>query len=231
MRETRMKNIMTILFLVACAYFIASLTACSTFQAAPNIQVESPKVVVTDNPRSVSLPGMKPEWSQAMIAELKAQLPNLDKASGDMAKRFCPHYNEMLPGEKLVVWGHLTSAMIRFESGMNGAYFKTCSSMTESNGVDSIGLFQLSYGDSFCPRSKSEGNLCDVAVNIKCGVKIIGSLVAKDGVIAAGGYQQYGATPAKGAARYWSVLRVPDSKRKHQLAEIRELTSHAPGCK
>lgn len=208
-------------------------------------------------PMAPELPGMKKEWAVAMIQNLTDQYPALNKGEADMAKRFCPGYGKMTPEQRIVAWGYLASAVISHESGCvnaagntancytTGAIFKQCSSMTESNGVDSIGFFQLSYGDSYCPKKKSEGNLCDPGVNIKCGVKLMAKFVAMDGVVAGGGYVAAGNPPAKGLARYWSVIRLPDDHprvvkypdgskktvlRSHDLSDIIVKTSKAPGC-
>jgi hypothetical protein len=230
---------------------LISLLMCAGFSKAPPpavlpVPTPAPSPVPTPMPTPVAtatpkptpvpvaakliLPNMKPEWTEFLKSEFKSQFAKLDLAAGDM-QRFCPKYESLGADGRLNAWVYLAHAVIKFESGVgsNGLY-KTCSSMTESNGIDSIGFFQLSYGDKFCPRSKSEGSLCDPNVNISCAAKLFGHFVGNDKIVAAGGYVAYGAPSPKGLARYWSVLRVPDSKSKHRLAEIIALAKKAPGC-
>jgi len=223
-----MKIYVILIFLLLAAISLMSFVSCKN--APPKVEepvmVEpSPTPIEPIKVGPIELPGFKLEWSKASIEMLKKQMANLNKGQKDM-KRFCPKYEELNIDEQAIVWGHLLSAMVKFESGYNPK-----SKMTESDGSISQGLLQLTYGNSFCPRNKAEADLDDPIVNLGCGIKLMGSFVAKDGVIAAGGYVSRGAPPAKGLARYWAVLRVPDSKRKHKLAEIMALTSKAPGCK
>jgi hypothetical protein len=204
------------------------ITGCSFLQQRdPNLGIQIPTTQPQENSNNSAinsqLPGMSKEWSKVLLSELKAQLPQLDKATD--LPRFCPNYARLSPEKRLVVWGYIATAIIKRESGFN-----TCSTMKESTGQDSIGFFQLSYGDRFCPRSKSEGNLCDGSVNIKCGAKLFGYFVDVDKVVASGGYTKYGAPAPKGLAHYWSVIRVPDSKSKHHLQEIIDTAKKAPGC-
>lgn len=228
--------------------FESGTVGCPKASPSPTPTPEPGEVITVEIPEDLpKLPGMKSEWTLELFKNLLAQMPHLEKAS-DLA-RFCPNYSKLETHAKLVFWGHLASAMIRFESGFDdsGKYFKTCSSMTEANGIDSIGFFQMSYGDGYegCPKTKAQGNLCTLAVNFKCGTSAMGALVKRYGKLAAGGYEASGAPPAEGLARYWSVLRIPDPKprkvcdskgvckmvqKKHHLTEISELAKKAPGC-
>lgn len=174
--------------------------------------------------KGYELPNFNQKWADFTVKAVKAQLANLNKGKEDM-KRFCPKYNELNIDQQAIAWGYLISAMIKFESDYN-----VNSDYNESDGNVSRGLLQLSYGDQFCPKSKAEGDLHDPYINLACGIKIMGSYVARDSVIAAGGYVKYGAPAPKGLARYWAVLRVPDSKSKHELAEIIARSRKAPGC-
>ncbi len=172
-----------------------------------------------------SIPGFEQAWSNIALIDLKAQLPKLNKAAKDM-QRFCPNYLSMSEDQQVMAWGYLISGIVKFESG-----YQLSDAMTESNGAVSQGLFQLTYGDSHCPKSRSEANLNDPSVNIGCAVQIMGDEAGDDGVVAGGGYVKYGAPPARGLARYWSVLRVPDSNRSHHLSDIMAMAGKAPGCK
>jgi hypothetical protein len=173
-----------------------------------------------------ALPWNKPTWSGELEKQIAARLADFDRASADMESRFCPNYGKLSSRGRVTAWAHLAVAIARFESGFNPRTV-----YRESNGVDSIGLYQLSYGDRHCPRSRRIGDLKDPIVNIRCAVAIMADYVGADRAVAAGGYVRYGAPPPKGLARYWSVLRVPDSKSKHRLAEIIALAKKAPRCK
>lgn len=191
-------------------YFIFIVVSCSNTPAKP---VEIPASTTIP----ISTKGLDwniPEWDKILTGLVAKELPNLDAAEKDM-ERFCPGYARLDNYARVYAWSTLIVAIVKRESGYNPK-----SKMTESNGDVSQGLLQLTYGNSFCPRSKSEGDLDDPRVNLSCGVQIIGSLVKKDKLVASGGYTKYGAPPAKGAARYFSVLRVSDSHRKHHLSEI-----------
>lgn len=202
---------------------------------APPIEevVSTPEPTATPSTDTivVNFQYMTKSESQLLIDNLRVQLPKLDRAADDMAARFCPKYKSLSDYQRSVVWGYLANAIIYREAGVKNGFFKKCSSMQESNGDLSQGWFQLTYGNKYCPKKKSEGDLCDIAVNVSCGTKLMGHFVEQAGLVTAGGYQKYGAPPDKGLARYWSVIRVPDSKRQHHLQEIIEKTQKAPGCK
>lgn len=171
------------------------------------------------------IPSYKPEWSQKVKAELDAGLfEKFDAASADFLN-FCPNYYMISADSKKLAWGYLLGAITSFESDYNPD-----SHMTESDGSASEGLFQLTYGNSHCPTSKAKGNIRDPDINIDCAMKIMADYLSQDKVVAKGGYVAYGAAPSKGLARYWSVVRVPDRKSKHKLAEIIAMTKKSPGC-
>ena len=221
-----------LMYLLACV-----LAGCKSQPPAPEAPKQDQKVE-----QNVALPGFRLEWSKMMFIEVDRNFEALDKASKDMATRFCPKYALMDRTSRVIAWSHLAAAMIKFESGRDKktGYIKTCSTMTESTGQDSIGFFQLSYGDRNCPSSKKAGDLCEPSVNIKCGVATMAHWVGQHGVVAAGGYESTGAPAPKGLARYWSVIRVPDPKprvvkgkrvqRPHHLKEIIDIVRASPGC-
>jgi len=186
-----------------------------------------------DDDQVAKIPGFKDQWSSYFVSVVTPLLPKLNAASADMAKRFCPKYASLSPFQQVVAWGYLASGVITYESGKTAAsapYFQTASHYTEGDGSVSQGLFQLTYGDAHCPTSKAKGDLDDALVNINCGMLIMAGEISGDGVVAAGGYTAYGAPSPKGAARYWSTLRVPDSKSQHHLADVIAATKKAPGC-
>ena len=71
------------------------------------------------------------------------------------------------------------------------------------------------------PPVKNAKSLEDPLVNLRCGVRIMCTLVAKDGVIASSDGGRH-----RGGARYWSVLRVGAG---HHLDEIRTAARVAVG--
>lgn len=202
---------------------------CNIIKQTLNEDLEDvPPLAVTPIPDATPIPALSrlsSDTGNFLIEQIKLQLPNLDRAEYDMAARFCHKYKSLNSDQKAVVWAYLANAIIARESD-----YKPCETYKESDGTMSIGLFQLSYGDKFCPTNKAHGDLCDVKVNIACGVKIMGSLVADDRVVTDGGYVKYGAKPPRGLAKYWSVTRMPDKKSQHYLQEIMDKTKSAPGC-
>jgi hypothetical protein len=89
--------------------------------------------------------------------------------------------------------------------------------------VDSVGLLQLSYEDEPVYHlehlDRGVKSLEDPLVNLRCGVKIMSALVARDGIVAS----SEGGTH-RGGGRYWSVLRVG-----HHIDEIRNGVRAATG--
>lgn len=174
-------------------------------------------------------------WSTFARKELKQYLPGFSKASD--RKDYCAKYDSLTDDQKNEVWLTMVVEIARYESG-----FKLSSSMVESNSALSQGLYQLTYGDPYCPKNKAGGDLNAYDVNMRCAFKILNRWVSADGVIAAGGYVASGAPPDKGAAQYWSVIRVPDvhdyknsagklvKARPHQKAKIQAATKALPFC-
>jgi len=170
------------------------------------------------------LPWKKPTWDSVLIEHIERSMSDFDLARDDM-RRFCPKYLLLDKKQRVNAWAHLMVAIARYESGFNPK-----ARMTESTGQDSIGLFQLSYGDRFCPKRKSQGNLEDPHINISCAVKLAALFVNRDKVVARGGYVSHGAASPKALSRYWSVIRTDTKVRKHKLKEIQSLARKAPGC-
>ncbi len=208
-----MKKLASMVLIFFFAFMAAALLSCKS----PEIKAEPPV--------KIELDWKNDEWTTVLVEGLKEQLPKLDKAAVDM-RRFCPKYATLTPDQRVIAWAHLAVGIARYET----TGYNPLSSMKESNGKYSTGLFQLTYGDSFCPKTKKDGLLTTPSVNIKCAVKLMGNLVEKDALVAAGGYVKYGAKSPKGLAKYWAVVRTPDSKRKHRLADIIAIAGKAPGC-
>lgn len=207
---------------VAATIYIVSIVAMLTFLTIVMGCKETTTPVPAPIPVAFDIPGYQISWS----AKVKEQLDmtSLNKAKVDM-KRFCPKYDALTLDQQKLAWGYLIGAMTKYESGYNvKEVYK------ESNNTLSEGLFQLTYGNKFCPKKKSEGDLQDPLVNITCALKLMAYYTDMDGVVAAGGYTSYGAPSPKGLARYWSVIRVKDTKSAHHLADIITMTKKAPGC-
>lgn len=219
-------------FFVALCFFLFALGGCVTPPQVPSAGSPTPAPSASPAPSSSpvqapvgAIPNFAPEWSKFTLSFVKSHLAQFDKAEKDM-QRFCPNYLQFNQDQRSVAWGYLIGAIVQYESG-----YDPTDGMTETNGDVSQGLLQLTYGNAHCPKSKAQGDLNDPIVNLNCGLQIMADYVSEDAVVAGGGYVQYGAPPAKGAARYWSVIRIRDSKRTHHLPDIMALTAKAPGCK
>ncbi len=217
---------LTLAFLCSCTAVKESIDA----QLEPVPSLDMVGVPVEEVPVTVRLVYMTSTESDILLNEIKEVFPKLDRAANDMEARFCPKYKSLTNTRKQIVWAYLANAIVQFESGHDGKRIKTCTKFDESNGDLSEGWFQLTYGNKFCPRKKSEGDLCDVKVNASCGVKLMAHFIHRAGIVTDGGYVAYGAKPPKGLAEYWSVARMPDKKSQHHLSAIMEKTKKAPGC-
>lgn len=196
-----------------------------------------PKIAVKQQPIPLptpvtgvaQIPGFRPEWAEVGMKEVMKLLPKFDKGASDMDARFFPDYSKLPAEGRARVILTLFGAIASYESGIDKAtgFFKTSVVYPESNGVASEGLYQLSYGDDHAPKSKAQGDLHDPILNLTVALNIGADLVARDGLIAAGGYPSYGAPSPKGLARYWSVIRVPDTHDNHHLADIIAKTKKA----
>jgi hypothetical protein len=206
-----------LLFVLSVIYVAMMITGCTKPELKQNTQPSPVRV-------NLQLPWGHEDWSLALVKEIDSRWSDFEKAKD--IELYCPKFKSLSKMDQQFAWATLFVAIVKRESGYNPK-----SKMTESNGDVSQGLFQLTYGNSHCPKSKSDGDLDDPFININCAVQIAADYAAKDGVVASGGYVQYGASPAKGLARYWSVLRVPDRKSKHHLAEIKSKVQALPFCK
>lgn len=195
------------------------LSACT--KNKPPLEVLLPTPTPTPAPTSS---GMKNNWATYAEKIVKENFSKFDAAKD--IKDWCPQYPKLSPDLKIKVWAAMVGAIIEHESDFNPN-----SKFLEKDGKWSIGLLQLSYGNRFCPAKKEDGNLEDPFVNLKCGVQLMAYFVEKDGVVAKGGFKSYGAPPPEGLARYWAVIRVPDSKSKHKKEIIRKNISSLPVCK
>jgi len=158
-------------------------------------------------------------WSSQLLASIDTMKAELDRGQPDA---FAPGYSTLAISDQIKFWAEFFVAIARFESN-----WKPHEIFHEPPplGVDSVGLLQLSYEDEpvyHLERLDRAGkSLEDPLVNLRCGVKIMSTLVAKDSVVAATVDGKH-----RGGARYWSVLRAGD---RHHLAEIRGHATRSVG--
>jgi hypothetical protein len=151
-------------------------------------------------------------WSAELLAAAALHKAELDRGNPDL---FIPGYLQLTPEQQLKFWAELVIGVAKFESSWKPhVIFHEPPPL----GIDSVGLLQLSYEDQSAyglePLSRSQKSLENPLVNLRCGVKIMARLVARDAVVARGKGKQ-----SRGAARYWSVLR-----EGHHVEEIRART-------
>jgi hypothetical protein len=163
-----------------------------------------------------SLPQRK-AWSRQLLESIASAKQELDHGNPG---QFAPGYSGLAASRQFKFWAEIFVAIARFESN-----WKPHEIFHEqpSLGVDSVGLLQLSYEDEPIYHlehlHRNMKSLEDPLVNLRCGVKIMGTLVAKDGVVASSDGEKH-----RGGARYWSVLRAG-----HHIDEIRNAAKAAVG--
>ena len=158
-------------------------------------------------------------WSFQLIDSISMRKAQLDQGNPEA---FLAGYNTLSAPQQIKFWAELLIAVAKFESDWNPHdIFHEPPPLNN----DSIGLFQLSYSDEvpyklehLDPGAKS---LEDPLVNLRCGVKIFATLVAKDRTVASSNSHEH-----RGAARYWSVLRTGAN---HHLDDIKALTKKHVG--
>jgi transglycosylase-like protein with SLT domain len=150
-------------------------------------------------------------WSRQLLGSIETMKTELDRGQPNL---FAPRYSTLDVSGQVKFWAEFFIAIARFESS-----WKPHEIFHEPPplGVDSVGLLQLSYEDEPVYHlehlDRAGKSLEDPLVNLRCGVKIMATLVAKDGVVAATVDGKH-----RGGARYWSVLRAGG---RHHLEEIR----------
>lgn len=158
-------------------------------------------------------------WSKVLRENIAQNLPTFLKASDWTL--YCSKFNQLSAAEKIDAIATMSVAIALYESA-----YKPASVYHEPPllGVDSIGLFQLSYEDEmqWCAMDRKKGNLVDPLVNIQCAIPEMAKLIDKDGVVAEG---QIRGT-RKGLARYWSTMWP-----KGHLNDIRKAVQTLPFCK
>ena len=151
------------------------------------------------------------------MESIAAHKVELDQGNPD---QFAPGYSGLSASNQVRFWAELFVAIARFESNWKP---NTIFHEPPPLGVDSVGLLQLSYEDERNHHlehlDRTAKSLENPLVNLRCGVKIMSNLVAKDGVVASSGTNGH-----RGGARYWSVLRAG-----HKIDDIRKVATAAVG--
>ena len=156
-------------------------------------------------------------WSAQLLESVASAKQELDRGNPE---QFASGYSGLSESQQIKFWAELFVAIARFESNWKPhEIFREPPPL----GVDSVGLLQLSYEDEPVYQlehlDRSAASLEDPLVNLRCGVKIMSTLVAKDHVVAASDRGKH-----HGGARYWSVLRGG-----HHVDEIRKAARTAVG--
>jgi hypothetical protein len=164
---------------------------------------------------------LRGEWSRKLIDLVSQHKPDLDQGNPDA---FVSGYSTLL-SETLQIkfWAELLVAVAKFESDWDPTnVFREPPPLR----VNSIGLLQLSLKDQdgyqVSPRITDENELKEPLLNLGWAVTIFAHLLARDAVVASGSGKPGDA--ARGAARYWSVLRAG-----HKIDLIRALTKKNVG--
>lgn len=165
-------------------------SACTPAFAAP------PKVI-----QPLSWEKNHPEriaWSKELLQDFQNNLATFDKA-GDVAS-FCPKWKTLDADHKVHVLATMAVSIALYESAYNpnSIYHEP-----PPLGINSVGLFQLSYEDrmSWCSMVAAQKTLQNPITNISCAVPEMAKLTRENGVIS--GY----ANGWRGLARYWSTMR------------------------
>jgi hypothetical protein len=161
-------------------------------------------------------PERKP-WSAQLLQSIASAKQELEQGNPE---QFSPGYAGLTESRQIKFWAELFVSIAHFESS-----WKPSEIFHEPPplAVDSVGLLQLSYEDEPIYRlehlDRNARSLEAPLVNLRCGVRIMSVLVAKDGVVASSDGAKH-----RGGARYWSVLRAG-----HHIDEIRGAERTAVG--
>lgn len=196
---------------------VAPIDSDDTTLTNPNLQpsdpIPDPDFGETPPPNDRWIP--PPVWERAPLNQMEwtAQLkqfiakttPKLLTTNVYEDDWLCPGLNQMTKNERLNFWTYFLSLMALHESGLKTAA-KYTESFADSQGrrVISRGLLQISIESSkgYNCGMTAEAELHNEMKNLTCGLRIISRWVANDFRTA------YWIQPtARGASRYWSVLR------------------------
>lgn len=151
-------------------------------------------------------------WSTQLLSSVAESLAQLEKGNPE---GFISGYNALSSDLKPKFWAELLIGIAKFESSWNP---KEIFHEPPPLSIASVGLLQLSYQDQTTynlePISEAAKSLEDPLVNLRCAVKILETLLVRDGVLASSINGKY-----RGATRYWSVIRAG-----HKVDQIVALT-------
>ena len=149
-------------------------------------------------------------WTRATIKALKELGADLIKSNVSDAADYCPAYHRLNEENRAKVWVQLISSMAKFESGLNPIASYTEGFKGDSGKlVVSRGLLQISKGSAnlYGCDIKKETDLENAETNLRCGVRIMNTLVGKYHAIHGLQADTTLRNVWAGPARYWSVLR------------------------
>lgn len=189
---------MRFLALVMVTFGCATTTATNTESVAPLKWEENHKE--------------RAPWSLQVMKQFKENLSSFEKASD--VKTFCPKFSSLDESKKVHALSTMAVAIALYESSYNpnSIYHEP-----PPLGIDSVGLYQLSYEDKFswCNLDRKSKTLQNPMINIDCAIPKMAKLAAQDGIISGGSTGAW-----RGLARYWSVMRPSGKKGKIQEAVL-----------
>lgn len=181
------------------------LTSCKTDPQQP--QIDSAPPVVEALPE---LKWGKDDWTRELMHAIRAEGLTALRPS-DAAQFAMDPKNE-------THWAKILVEMAKYESNFKPLQtYAEAFADAQGRRVVSTGLFQISIESSNARGCgfKSQDELLDPRLNIKCAVKIFAYWVKRDGRIAGIGPSQW-----RGGARYWAVLRGTTRHTEKALAAI-----------
>jgi hypothetical protein len=143
-------------------------------------------------------------WSTQLLASVSAAKSRLDLGNPEAE---ATGYGKLPATLQIKFWAEMLIQIAKWESDWDPkCVFHEPPPLND----DSVGLLQLSYSDQSVykfkpPIVQAAGSLVDPLTNIRCGVQILATLLAKDGVVS----QTVGGAQA-GAGRYWSTMRAAE---------------------
>jgi hypothetical protein len=204
-----------LLILCACSFgmFVTGffITACQNNQIQSTVYTPVTLVWEKDHPERLN-------WSRELRTQVRLKLVDFVKAKDwDL---FCPKFKSLTDDQKVDAISTMAVGMALFESSYKA---ETVYHEPPPLGVDSVGLFQLSYEDNmkWCSMNKAKGNLKDALVNIQCAVPMMAKLISQDGVVRSG--DKLPRNERKGVSRYWSVT-WPSKHLKEISASVKSLS-------
>jgi hypothetical protein len=196
-----MLRVFTILFIVACCYFLAS-----------QAEGAEPRLAWSGAHEDAD------HWTTFLLEELnQSKLP--DAMPSDLIK-LCPRYSKGTRSDRIAIWAHMIAFMAKRESNFKpDMQYKEKFKDAKGRYVISRGLLQISQesANSYGCRIDPATELHFPEINLSCGVKIIDRWVGRD-------KQAMGSSGKNlGCARYWSVCRASSGSYEKIRENIRAL--------